>query len=70
MKIAELLQSERTLRNGSAVIPQETLLLRLEQAEELREFAIQMWLQNPLLAQQAGDKVKELLAPVQRSALS
>ncbi|MEW5781465.1 MAG: hypothetical protein ACOY6N_12920 [Pseudomonadota bacterium] len=62
--------SEQVPYDAKVIIPQETLLLRLEQAEELREFAIQMWLQNPLLAQQAGDKVKELLAPVQRSALS
>ncbi len=36
------------------VIPQELMLSRLEQSEQMREFFIQMWLQNPALARQGG----------------
>lgn len=35
---------------------------RLAQSEQMREFFIQMWLQNPTLAIQAGARVRELLA--------
>lgn len=56
--------SESSAQVSAAVIPQEILLLRLEQSEELREFTLLMWLQNPALARQAGDKVVELLTPL------
>ncbi|NWG32035.1 MAG: hypothetical protein HXY29_11125 [Rhodocyclaceae bacterium] len=56
--------SESSARESSVVIPQDILLLRLEQSEELREFTLQMWLQNPALARQAGGKIAELLAPL------
>lgn len=46
------------------MIPQETLLRRLEQSEDLRDFAIQVWLQNPELARQGGAKIQDLLAPL------
>lgn len=49
---------------SAAVISQETLLLRLEQSEELRSFTIQMWLQNPRFARQAGARARELLTPL------
>jgi hypothetical protein len=39
-----------------------TLLLRLEQSEDLRDFAIQMWLQNPHLSLQGGERVRQLLS--------
>ena len=39
------------------VIPQEVMLSRLEQSEQMREFFIQMWLQNPALARQGGARV-------------
>ncbi len=42
-------------------IPEQILLARLEQSEQMREFFIQMWLQNPELAKQGGIKVKNLL---------
>ena len=45
------------------VIPEELMLARLEQSEQMREFFIQMWLQNPALAKQGGARVAELLAP-------
>ena len=42
------------------VIPESLFLERLEHSNEMREFFIQMWLQNPTLARQgwgegAGD---------------
>jgi hypothetical protein len=43
-------------------IPQELMLARLAQSEQMREFFIQMWLQNPALAKQGGARVAELLA--------
>ncbi|MDD5058403.1 MAG: hypothetical protein PHQ60_11080 [Sideroxydans sp.] len=42
-------------------IPEPILLARLEQSEQMREFFIQMWLQNPELAKQGGIKVRNLL---------
>jgi len=46
------------------VIPQELMLSRLAQSEQMREFFIQMWLQNPVLARQGGARVQSLLAPL------
>ena len=43
-------------------IPQELMLVRLAQSEQMREFFIQMWLQNPALAEQGGARVAALLA--------
>ena len=43
-------------------IPQELMLARLAQSEQMREFFIQMWLANPALARQAGARVQELLS--------
>jgi hypothetical protein len=43
-------------------IPQNLMLARLAQSEQMREFFIQMWLQNPALAKQAGARVASLLA--------
>jgi hypothetical protein len=45
----------------AVAIPHATLLRRLEQSEDLRDFAIQMWLQNPNLALQGGERVRQLL---------
>ena len=59
--------SERLLQ--SAVdIPESVMLGRLAQAEQLREFFIQMWLQNRALAEQAGPKVQGILSPARRPA--
>jgi hypothetical protein len=52
-------------REQTVAISQETMLLRLEQSEELRNFTIQMWMQNPLLARQGGARVMELLTPLE-----
>lgn len=46
-----------------AVIPEHLMLSRLSQFEQMREFFIQMWLQNPALAKQGGSKVQDLLRP-------
>jgi hypothetical protein len=45
-------------------IPEELMLKRIEQSEQMREFFIQMWLQNPALAKQGGEKVQRLLSPL------
>jgi len=37
---------------------------RWAQPEQMREFFIQMWLQNPALARQGENKVQKLLAPL------
>ena len=44
------------------VIRQELMLTRLAQSEQMREFFIQMWLQNPALARQGGARVQSLLS--------
>lgn len=44
-------------------IPEHLMLSRLAQSEQMREFFIQMWLQNPALARQGGIKVQNLLSP-------
>ena len=48
------------------VIPQELMLSRLTQFEQMREFFIQMWLQNPALARQGGARVQSLVSPLAR----
>lgn len=47
-----------------AAIPEHLMLSRLAQSEQMREFFIQMWLQNPALARQGGIKVQNLLSPL------
>ena len=47
-----------------AVIPEHLMLSRLAQSGQVREFFIQMWLQNPALARQGGIKVQNLLSPL------
>ena len=46
-------------------IPEALLRERLARADELREFFIQMWLQNPALARQGGARVREIIAPLE-----
>jgi hypothetical protein len=45
-------------------IPEHLMLSRLAQSEQMREFFIQMWIQNPALAKQGGIKVQNLLSPL------
>ncbi len=44
------------------IIPEETMLGRLAQSEQMREFFIQVWMENPGLAKQGGIKVQNLIA--------
>ena len=48
------------LKCAGQVIPES---LFLERSNEMCEFFIQMWLQNPALARQGGAKVREIIAP-------
>lgn len=48
-----------------AVIPEHLMLSRLAQSEQMREFFIQMWIQNSVLAKQGGIKVQSLLSPLE-----
>jgi hypothetical protein len=45
-------------------IPHATMVARLDQAEQLHDFFVAMWLQNPTLAARAGDRIRMLLAPM------
>lgn len=45
------------------LIPETLMLARLAQSEQMREFFIEMWLQNPAMARQAGARVQTLLSP-------
>ncbi len=45
-------------------IPEETMLVRLAQSEQMRDFFIQMWLQNPQLAKTLSHRVRSLLSPL------
>ena len=45
-------------------IPEEIMLARLEQSEQMSAFIIEMWKQNPSLAKQGGEKVKNLMMPL------
>jgi hypothetical protein len=47
-----------------AIIPEHLMLSRLAQSEQMRDFFIQMWIQNPNLARQGGSKVHSLLSPI------
>lgn len=40
---------------------------RLAQSEQMREFFIQMWLQNPSLARRAGRRAQDILSPAYRA---
>ncbi len=49
---------------SNKVIPEHLMRSRLAQSEQMREFFIQMWLQNPALAKQGGSKVQSLLSSI------
>ena len=50
------------INTSRTVIAERLIVSRLAQSEQMREFFIQMWLQNPALARQGGSKVKNLLS--------
>ena len=52
-----------TRPRARASIPETLMLARLAQSEQLREFFIEMWLQNPVMARQAGARVQAMLSP-------
>ncbi|PKO84912.1 MAG: hypothetical protein CVU17_01680 [Betaproteobacteria bacterium HGW-Betaproteobacteria-11] len=53
---------------SNTAIPEDVMLARLAQSEQMREFFIQMWLQNPLLAKRLGRKMQAILSPLRRTA--
>lgn len=44
------------------------MLGRLAQSEQMREFFIQMWLQNPALAARTGCRMQDILCAGRRPA--
>ena len=57
-----MLEAGARVRN---IIPEETMLNRLAQSEQMREFFIQMWIENPGLAKQGGIKVQNLMTKLE-----
>lgn len=55
--------SESKVRTRPSVT-EDLMLSRLAQSEQMREFFLQMWLQNPLLAKRAGKRIQDLLSPI------
>lgn len=53
-----MLETEFTDENR---IPQDLIIARLAQSEQMRHFIMQMWFQNPALAAHAGQRVRDLL---------
>ena len=47
---------------ANGVIPEHLMLSRLEQSEQLRDFFVAMWQQNPGLAQAAGPTIQRWLS--------
>lgn len=45
------------------VIPESTMINRLRQAEQLQDFFLQMWRQNPSLSANAGERIRAMLTP-------
>ena len=45
-------------------ISEALMLVRLAQSEQMREFFIEMWLNNPAMARQAGARVRAMLSPL------
>ncbi|MBF0255619.1 MAG: hypothetical protein HQL47_03985 [Gammaproteobacteria bacterium] len=48
------------------IIPEEVLLARLEKSEQMRDLCIQIWRENPVLARQAGERVRQLMMDMPR----
>ena len=47
------------------VLTEAVMLARLNRSDEMREFFIEMWKQNPVLANQGGARVRNLLSAVE-----
>lgn len=48
------------------MLTEAVMLARLKRSDEMREFFIEMWKQNPALAKQGGARVQNLLSVVER----
>lgn len=51
-------------------ISQGLIRSRLAQSEQMRDFFLQMWAQNPVLAKRAGKRIQDLLCPLARRPAS
>ena len=49
-------------------ITEELMCARLAQSEQMREFFVQMWMQNPALAKRAGERVQALMTSIGSTA--
>jgi len=54
-----------TVDAKKVTLTEEVMLSRLNKSDEMREFFIQMWKQNPALAAQGGVRVRQLLSKVE-----
>ena len=52
------------MNERASFIPEELMRARIAQSEQLREFFIQMWLENPQMAAGAGSRVTEIMTPL------
>lgn len=52
------------MNENSATIPEELLLARIDQAEQMRAFFIQMWQENPQMVAGAGRRIREIMSPL------
>jgi len=52
-------------KKNERVLTEAVMLARLNKADEMREFFIDMWKQNPALAKQGGVRVQNLLSTVE-----
>ncbi|MFA7300564.1 MAG: prepilin-type N-terminal cleavage/methylation domain-containing protein, partial [Sideroxydans sp.] len=54
-----------TKKFNKRVLTEAVMLARLNSSDEMREFFIEMWKQNPALAKQGGARVQNLLSAVE-----
>lgn len=52
------------MSEGTVYIAEELMLARIAQSEQMREFFVQMWQENPQFAVRAGSRVKAMMAPL------
>ena len=45
-------------------ITEDLMLARIARSEQLREFFVQMWRENPQMAVKAGRKIQEIMSPM------
>jgi hypothetical protein len=50
----------------AVAIAESLMLSRLAQSEQMRDFFVQIWAQNPVLAKCAGKRIQDLLSPLAR----